>query len=70
MPLIGANGGLINYNPDLSLRQFVYLLKDKPRDKQLEEFLIAKGVGDSELLKRVRRAWGKVHHIGKNELGK
>lgn len=69
-PIIGAKGGLINYNHVLSLRQLGYSLKEKPEDKQLEELMIAEGVDDSELLKRIRRAWGKIHHNGKKELGK
>lgn len=70
IPLISAKGGLINYNHILSLCQLGYPLKEKPEDKQLEEFVIAKGVEDSEMLKRICRAWGKIHCIRKKELGK
>lgn len=70
VPLIGAKGGLNNCNLVLSLCQLGYPLKDKPEDKQLEEFMIAEGVDGSELLKRVHRVWGKAQHIGKKEFGK
>lgn len=36
----------------------------------LEEFLIAEGVKDADSMKWIYRAWSKVHHIGKKELGK
>lgn len=70
IPLVSARGGVINYNPVLSLRQFGYQLKEKPEDKLLEEFHIVEGVEDANMVKRIRRAWGKVHHIGEKELGK
>lgn len=70
IPLVGARGGVINYNPVLSLRQLGYQLKEEPKAKLLEEFLIAEGVEDADIIKRIRRAWGKVHCIGKKELGK
>lgn len=47
-----------------------YQLKENPQDKLLEEFLIAEGVEYVNMMKRIRRAWGKVHRIGKKELGK
>lgn len=52
-PLIGAKGGLINYNLVLSLRQLGYPLKEKPEDRQLEEFIMAEGVEDFEMVKRI-----------------
>ena len=61
---------MINYDHILLLCQLGYSLKDKPEDKPLEEFLIVRGIDDSKLLKRVRRTWRKIHHIGKKELGK
>lgn len=57
IPLISAKGGFINYNHVLSPCQLGYPLKENPGDKQLEEFLVAKGVEDSEMLKRICRAW-------------
>lgn len=67
--VIGTKGG-INYNNVLSLCQLGYPLKDKPDDSLLEDFLLDEGDGDPELLKRIRRTWGKVHLIVKKELGK
>lgn len=43
VPLISTKGGLINYNPVLSLCQLGYPLKEKPEDWQLEELLLAEG---------------------------
>lgn len=70
VPLFSTKGGLIKYNPVLSLCQLGYPLKEKPEDRLLEELLLAEGVENSELMKKVRRAWGKVHQVGKKELGK
>lgn len=63
-------GGLINYNLVLSLRQLGYPLKEKPEDHLLEELLLAEGVENPELMKKVRRSWGKIQRVGKKELGK
>lgn len=70
VPLISARGGAINYNPILSHRRLGYQLKEELEAKLLEEFLIAEGVEDADKMKRIHRAWGKVHRIGKKELGK
>lgn len=70
VPLISTKGGLINYNPVLSLRQLGYPSKEEPKDRQLEELLIAKGVENIDMMKKVRRDWVKTHHIGKKELVK
>lgn len=70
VPLVIIKGGLINYNHVLSLRQLGYPLKEKPEDCLLEELLLAEGVENPDLMKKVRRAWGKIHRIGKKELGK
>lgn len=67
--VIGTKGG-INYNNVLSLCQLGCPLKDKPEDSLLEDFVLAEGDDDPELLKRIRRTWGKVHLIVKKELGK
>ncbi|XP_050892585.1 uncharacterized protein LOC127098119 [Lathyrus oleraceus] len=69
VPLIGSKGGLINYNHVLSVCQLGYSLKEKPEDKQFEEFLIAKGIDNSEMLK-IHRAWRKIHRIRGKELDK
>ncbi|XP_050919281.1 uncharacterized protein LOC127136802 [Lathyrus oleraceus] len=68
--LVSTKRGLINYNPILSLRQLGYPLKEKPEGRLLEELLLAKGVENQELMKKVRRAWGKIQQVGKKELGK
>ncbi|XP_050893349.1 uncharacterized protein LOC127099511 [Lathyrus oleraceus] len=70
VPFVSSRGGVINYNPILSLRQLGYQLKKEPEAKLLEELLIAEGVKDADMMKRIRRAWGKVYCIGKKELGK
>lgn len=60
VPLVSIKGGLINYNPVLSLRQLRYPLKEKPEVRLLEELLLDEGVENPELTKKVRRAWGKI----------
>ncbi|XP_050889345.1 uncharacterized protein LOC127094568 [Lathyrus oleraceus] len=70
VPLISIKGGLINYNPVLLLHQLGYPLKEKPEHRLLEELLLAEGVENLDLMKKVRRAWGKIHRIGKKEMGK
>ncbi|XP_050896955.1 uncharacterized protein LOC127103765 [Lathyrus oleraceus] len=70
VPLIITKWGLINYNPVLSLHRLGYPLRENPKDPQLGELLLAEGVENPDLMKKVRRAWGKIHHIGKKELGK
>ncbi|XP_050875913.1 uncharacterized protein LOC127079572 [Lathyrus oleraceus] len=70
IPLVSSKGGVINYNSVLSLCQLGYQLKEEPKSKFLEEFLIAEKVKDANMMKRIRRAWGKVQCIGKKELGK
>lgn len=62
--------GLINYNLVLSLRQLGYPLKEKPEDQQLEELIVVEGVEDFDMVKRIRHALGKIHYIGKEEVGK
>lgn len=69
VPLISTKGGLINYNHVLSLCQLGYPLKEKPEDRLLEELLLAEGVENLDLMKKVR-AWGKIQRIRKKELGK
>ncbi|XP_050889301.1 uncharacterized protein LOC127094519 [Lathyrus oleraceus] len=68
--LVITKGGLINYNHVLSLRQLGYPLKQKLENRILEELLLAEGVENMDLMKKVRRAWGKIQRIGKKELGK
>lgn len=70
VPLVRIKGGLINYNHVLSLRQLGYPLKEKLGDRLLEELLLAEGVENLEVMKKVRRAWGKIHQVGKKELEK
>ncbi|XP_050875391.1 uncharacterized protein LOC127079017 [Lathyrus oleraceus] len=70
VPLVSTKGGLIKYNHVLSLCQLGYPLKEKPEDRLLEELLLAEGVENPDLMKKVRRAWGKIRRIGKKELGK
>lgn len=60
VPLVSIEGGVINCNPVLSLRQLGYSLKEKPEDRLLEEMLLAEGVESPKLMKKVRRAWGKI----------
>lgn len=60
VPLVNTKGGLINYNLILSLLQLGYPLKEKPEDRLLEELLLAEGVENPELIKKVRKAWGKI----------
>lgn len=60
VPLVSARGGVINYNPILSLCQLGYQLKEKPEANLLEEFLIAEGVEDADMMKRTQCAWVKV----------
>lgn len=69
VPLISVKCGVINYYSVRSLRQLGYQLKEEPESKLLEEILIAEGVEDTYMMKRIHQAWGKVQHIGKNELG-
>ncbi|XP_050918457.1 uncharacterized protein LOC127135871 [Lathyrus oleraceus] len=64
VPLVNARGGIVNYHHILLLHQLGYQLKEKFKDKLLEEFLLAEGVEDAYMMKRIRRAWGKVHCIG------
>ncbi|XP_050914797.1 uncharacterized protein LOC127129703 [Lathyrus oleraceus] len=70
VPLVSIKGGLINYNPVISLRQLGYPLKEKPEDHLLEELLLAEGVENPELMKKVHIAWGKIQRVRKKELGK
>lgn len=60
VPLVSTKGGVINYNLVLSLRQLGYSLKEKPEDHLLEELLLAEGVESPELMKKMRRAWGRI----------
>lgn len=69
VPLVSIKGGLINYNLVLSLGQLGYPLKEKPEDCLLEELLLDEGVENPELVKKVRRAWGKIQRVRKKELG-
>lgn len=70
VPFISTKGGLINYNHVFSLHQLGYPLKEKPEDRQLEELLIDEGVENLYMMKKLHRSWGKIHRIGKKELGK
>ncbi|XP_050908906.1 uncharacterized protein LOC127122648 [Lathyrus oleraceus] len=70
VPLVSTKEGVINYNPVLSLRQLGYPLKEKPEDRFLEELMLAEEVESLELMKSVRRAWGKIQRVGKKEQGK
>ncbi|MCI13154.1 hypothetical protein A2U01_0034270, partial [Trifolium medium] len=60
VPLIGTRG-CINYNPVLGLRQLGYPMEDKPDEGLLEGFIFEKGVEDSTLIRKIRRAWGHIH---------
>ncbi|XP_050919747.1 uncharacterized protein LOC127137319 [Lathyrus oleraceus] len=70
VPLVSTKWGLINYSHILSLRQLGYPLKEKPKDRLLEELLLAEEVENPKLMKKMRRAWGKIQRVGKKELGK
>ncbi|XP_058733284.1 uncharacterized protein LOC131604885 [Vicia villosa] len=69
VPLIGSRG-CINYNPELALRQHEYSMKKEPETGLLKEFIITDmGASDPSMLKRVKRAWSRIHRKGK-EFGK
>lgn len=70
VPFVSTKRGLINYNPILSLCQLGYPLKEKLEDCLLEELMLAEGVENPELMKKICRAWGKIQRVGKKELGK
>lgn len=65
VPLVSTKGGLINYNPVLSLRQLGYPLKEKPEDRLLDELLLAEGVENPKLMKKVHRAWARYSELGR-----
>lgn len=61
VPLIGSQG-CINYNPVLALRQLGYPMEAKPKDNQLEAFLLEDfGKGDPTKLSKIKIAWTQIH---------
>lgn len=69
VPLISTKGG-INYNPRLALRLLGYPLSCKPNTENLEDFVLYKGVDNSELLRKISRDWREARLQGGSELGK
>ncbi|KAI5429019.1 hypothetical protein KIW84_033856 [Lathyrus oleraceus] len=53
----------------LLIMEVGYPLKKKPNDRQLEDFLVAKGVEGFKMVNKICRTWGKIHRIGKKDLG-
>lgn len=43
---------------------------DRPDSGQLEDFVLHEGVDNSELLKKIIRAWGNTRHQGRAKMGK
>ena len=61
MPLIGSKG-CINYNLVLALRQLGHPIWERPKEDEIEEFILHRGEASYiELLGKVTRAWEKVH---------
>ncbi|XP_050914771.1 uncharacterized protein LOC127129668 [Lathyrus oleraceus] len=61
VPLIGSKG-CINYNPVMALRQLGHPIWERPKEDEIEEFILHGGEASyREQLRKVTRAWEKVH---------
>lgn len=61
VPFIGSKG-CINYNPILALRQLGHPIWERPKEDEIKEFILLEGEASYiELLRKVTRAWEKVH---------
>ncbi|KAI5447256.1 hypothetical protein KIW84_014927 [Lathyrus oleraceus] len=61
VPLIGSKG-CINYNHVLALRQMGHPIWERPKEDEIKEFIMHGGkTSYREMLRKVTRAWEKVH---------
>lgn len=61
VPLIGSKG-CINYNHVLDLRQLGHHIWKRSKEDEIEDFILHEGEASYiELLRKVTRAWEKVH---------
>lgn len=67
--LLGIKGG-INYNSRLVLCHLGYPMMDKPDSRCVEDFVLYEGVDNTELLKKIIKAWGEICPQGRAEMGK